>query len=196
MLIQLSIVDSVRIAPSTGPLSVLSHPSTSSFHNITCFLRGSSWVFSSAPFTFPFFLFSTGVWTQGLHLDPLHQPFFVMGWVLFCFVFWDRVMQTISPVWLRTEILLISASWIARIYRREPPALILMGSFLNDSVVFLFVKHPIFRMHFLNLTSLCFLFVSLAAALLERCVYIHVAFPLPYPWSKNQLLLKLLLGTG
>jgi hypothetical protein len=27
----------------------------------------------------PFFFFGTGVWTQDLHLEPLHQPFFVMG---------------------------------------------------------------------------------------------------------------------
>jgi hypothetical protein len=26
-----------------------------------------------------FFFCSAGVWTQGLHLEPLHQPFFVMG---------------------------------------------------------------------------------------------------------------------
>jgi hypothetical protein len=24
------------------------------------------------------FFFSTGAWTQGLHLEPLHQPFFVI----------------------------------------------------------------------------------------------------------------------
>jgi hypothetical protein len=29
-------------------------------------------------FLFLFFC-GTGVWTQGLHLEPLHQPFFVMG---------------------------------------------------------------------------------------------------------------------
>jgi hypothetical protein len=27
---------------------------------------------------FFFFFCGTGVWTQGLHLEPLHQPFFVM----------------------------------------------------------------------------------------------------------------------
>jgi hypothetical protein len=26
-----------------------------------------------------FIFFSTGVWTQGLHLESLHQPFFVIG---------------------------------------------------------------------------------------------------------------------
>jgi hypothetical protein len=29
--------------------------------------------------------------------------------------FWDRVSQTICPGWLRKVILLISASWVARI---------------------------------------------------------------------------------
>jgi hypothetical protein len=56
-----------------------------------------------------FFFCSTGVWTQGLHLEPLHQPFFVMRF------FWHRVSQTICPCWFQTMILLISVSWVARI---------------------------------------------------------------------------------
>jgi hypothetical protein len=62
----------------------------------------------------PFFFFfcGTGAWTQGLHLEHLHQPYFC-----------DRVSQTVCPGWLQTMILLISASWVARIYRCEPPAL-------------------------------------------------------------------------
>jgi hypothetical protein len=57
-----------------------------------------------------FFLFcATGVWTQGLHLEPLHQPFFMMGF------FQDRVSWTICSIWLWTIILLISASWVVRI---------------------------------------------------------------------------------
>jgi hypothetical protein len=51
------------------------------------------------------FFFSTRVWTQGLHLEPLHQSFFVC----------DRVLQTICWGCLWTAILLISASWVARI---------------------------------------------------------------------------------
>jgi hypothetical protein len=39
----------------------------------------------------------------------LPTPFFVMGF------FWDRVFWTICLVWLWTVILLISASWLARI---------------------------------------------------------------------------------
>jgi hypothetical protein len=39
-----------------------------------------------------------------LHLEPLHQPFFVMG-----FYFQDRVSRTICLGWLRTAILLICA---------------------------------------------------------------------------------------
>jgi hypothetical protein len=48
-------------------------------------------------------------WTQGLHLEPLHQPFFCVG------LFWDRVLRTICPYWLQTSILLTSASWVVRI---------------------------------------------------------------------------------
>jgi hypothetical protein len=50
-----------------------------------------------------------GAWTQGLHLEPLHQPFFVEGF------FRDRVSWIVCPGWLWTVILLISASWVARI---------------------------------------------------------------------------------
>jgi hypothetical protein len=57
-----------------------------------------------------FVFFSTGVWTQGIHLEPLyHQPFFGDG------LFWDRVSWTICLGWLWTKILLISASWVARV---------------------------------------------------------------------------------
>jgi hypothetical protein len=51
----------------------------------------------------------SGAWTQGLHLRPLHQPIFVMGF------FQDRVSWTVCPGWLGTAIFLISASWVARI---------------------------------------------------------------------------------
>jgi hypothetical protein len=43
-------------------------------------------------FHFFFFIFSTGVWTQDLHLEPLHQSFFCDG-----FFFWDRVSQNYFP---------------------------------------------------------------------------------------------------
>jgi hypothetical protein len=58
--------------------------------------------------SFGFFFWGATVRTQGLQLDPLHQPFFVTG-------FWDMVSQTICQVRLWTAILLISASWVARI---------------------------------------------------------------------------------
>jgi hypothetical protein len=49
-----------------------------------------------------------GVWTQVLHLEPLHH--------LFCDgIFQDNVSQSICLGWLRTMILLISASWVVRI---------------------------------------------------------------------------------
>jgi hypothetical protein len=51
----------------------------------------------------------TGAWTQGLHPESLHQPFFVIGF------FRDRVLWTICLGWLCTVILLISASRVARI---------------------------------------------------------------------------------
>jgi hypothetical protein len=76
------------------------------------------WATAIDSYTFPFFLsfflpsfffYGAGIWTQGLHLEPLHQPFIVMSF------FWDRVSWTICLGWLRTMILLISASWVARI---------------------------------------------------------------------------------
>jgi hypothetical protein len=48
------------------------------------------------------FFCSTGVWTWGLHLEPLHQPFFMMG-------FFE------IESWFQATILLMSASWVARI---------------------------------------------------------------------------------
>jgi hypothetical protein len=50
-----------------------------------------------------------GLELRVLYLEPLHQSFL---WWLF---FWDRVARTIFPGWLQTAILLISASWVARI---------------------------------------------------------------------------------
>jgi hypothetical protein len=55
---------------------------------------------------------STGVWTQSLPLEPLHQPFFCNG------LFWNMVSQTICPGWLWTSILLISA-WSGWNYRQK-----------------------------------------------------------------------------
>jgi hypothetical protein len=54
-----------------------------------------------------------GAWTRGLHLEPLHQPFFFFFFCDGCF--WDRVSRTIFLSWLRTVILRISASWVAKI---------------------------------------------------------------------------------
>jgi hypothetical protein len=56
-----------------------------------------------------FFSFGIEVWAQDLHLQLLYQPFYVKVF------FWDRVSCTISLGWLRTSILLISASWVTRI---------------------------------------------------------------------------------
>jgi hypothetical protein len=56
-----------------------------------------------------FFFHGAGVWTQGLHLEPLHQLLFVVDY------FQDRVSGTVCMGWLWTMILLISASWVVRI---------------------------------------------------------------------------------
>jgi hypothetical protein len=47
--------------------------------------------------------FGTGVWTRGLHLEPVHQPYFCDG-------FFEK--KLFAQGWLRTSILLISASWV------------------------------------------------------------------------------------
>jgi hypothetical protein len=69
------------------------------------FFRLSSWSLFILLFLGTFC--STGVWIQGLYLELLHQPFFVIDF------FQARVSQTFCPGWL--QILLISASWVARI---------------------------------------------------------------------------------
>jgi hypothetical protein len=57
---------------------------------------------------------SIGTWTESLHST---SHFFVKGF------FRDRVSQTVSPGWLRTSILLISASQVARIVGVSPQQL-------------------------------------------------------------------------
>jgi hypothetical protein len=56
-----------------------------------------------------FFFFHTRAWTQGLHLEPLHQSYFCEGF------FKIGSQRTICPDWLWTAIFLISAPWVARI---------------------------------------------------------------------------------
>jgi hypothetical protein len=56
---------------------------------------------------FFFFFCSIGVWTQDLHLEPLYQSFFVMGFSR------DRVSKTSCLGWLWAASLLISVSWVA-----------------------------------------------------------------------------------
>jgi hypothetical protein len=82
--------------------------------------------------TFLFFFFFFWYWSFELRVYTLSTP------SPFCDdFFWDRVSWTIYPGWLWTSILLMSASWEARItgvnpclrffsnwdYRQEPPAL-------------------------------------------------------------------------
>jgi hypothetical protein len=61
-------------------------------------------------YLFIYLFCSSGVWIQGLHLEPLHQPFLVMG-----FSEIGSCQLLICPGWFQTLILLISASWVARI---------------------------------------------------------------------------------
>jgi hypothetical protein len=79
-------------------------PCLLSIHNIF-FSKLSAQIFC---WFFSFFG-GTGDWTQGLHLELLHQPYFYESF------FEIRSCRTICPVWRQTSILLISASWVARI---------------------------------------------------------------------------------
>jgi hypothetical protein len=79
-------------------------------------------------------VFSTVVWTQGLHLEPFHQPFFVLN------IFEIGSGKLSSQGWPWTAILLISASRVARITGPWHPAVyVSLYSSLNrqaqDSVV-------------------------------------------------------------
>jgi hypothetical protein len=58
---------------------------------------------------FDFFFSSTRAWTQGLIPWATPPAIFCVGF------FWNRVSWTVCPGWLQTLILLISASWAARI---------------------------------------------------------------------------------
>jgi hypothetical protein len=77
--------------------------------------------FISCFFFFLFFFGSTQAWTQGLHIELLHQPFFL--WRIF---FKTGSHGTVCPGWLWTVFLLISDSWVVRItgvshQRSDPP---------------------------------------------------------------------------
>jgi hypothetical protein len=58
-----------------------------------------------------FFFGCAGAWTQDLHLEPLHYPYFCEGF----FEIGSRNCKLFPRGWLRTMILLVSASWVARI---------------------------------------------------------------------------------
>jgi hypothetical protein len=66
----------------------------------------SIWIFKNHPISFfvCFCFFQYWTWTQGLHLEPLHQTFSVLGIL---------EIGSFCPGWLWTIILLISASWVA-----------------------------------------------------------------------------------
>jgi hypothetical protein len=71
-----------------------------------------NWYFSHHVFLFSFFFlffYSTGVWTQGLHLEPLYQLFFCDGFFL------RLGLENYLPGLAWTLILQISAFWVARI---------------------------------------------------------------------------------
>jgi hypothetical protein len=79
----------------------------SSSHSLFPYSNFSPFIYHHLTHTF--FGGGAGVWTQGLHLEPLCQLFIVKGF------FWDSVPLTIFSGWLWTVILLIFASWVARI---------------------------------------------------------------------------------
>jgi hypothetical protein len=86
------------VLPSWAPVTLLPQPGPQLGHILQkCILPET------------FFSCGTGAWTQGLHLQPFHQAFFVRGF------FQDRISRTIYVGWLWTAILLISASWVGRI---------------------------------------------------------------------------------
>jgi hypothetical protein len=84
-------------------------------YNQWCFFLMLTFTFHAYIILFIYLFSYTRIWTQGLHLEPLHQPFFVMGF------FQDRVSQIFCLNWLRATVLLISASWVARITGVSPP---------------------------------------------------------------------------
>jgi hypothetical protein len=74
------------------------------------FFFSATWNYFLYVHIFKFFCVGgTGAWPQGLHLEPLHRPFFVMG------IFEIGSHGSICLGWLQTAILLISSSWVARI---------------------------------------------------------------------------------
>jgi hypothetical protein len=69
-----------------------------------------SFILCVALFMYLFIYFcSTGAWTQGLHLEPLFQPFSVLD------IFEIGSHGLFVWGWLWTAVLLIFASWVARI---------------------------------------------------------------------------------
>jgi hypothetical protein len=91
------------------------------------------------------FLFFLG--TQGLHIEPLHLLFFVMGF------FQDMVSWTICLGWVQTVILLISASLVARITGMSHPRLAKLTFSLSKQVTLLSSYNWDDKQTQLNLTS-------------------------------------------
>jgi hypothetical protein len=76
--------------------------------------------FSHATFLLVFFFLAVLEFElRASHLLGRHSATWATLQALFSVgYFWDRVLRTICPGWLRTLILLISASWVARITDR------------------------------------------------------------------------------
>jgi hypothetical protein len=82
-------------------------PMLSFYHHTIAHTPSSMYL--SSPFYILLFFCSPGAWTQGLHLELLHQPYF-------CEKFFKiGSLELFAQDWLWTEILLISAFWVARI---------------------------------------------------------------------------------
>jgi hypothetical protein len=99
-------------------------------------------------YLFVYLFCGTGAWTQGLHLEQL-QPFFVIDF------FQNRVSWTVCLDWLWTLILLIAASWVARIidvsHRRPSRLPLIIILWPNSEIVIFLTTKVINCIFFFNL---------------------------------------------
>jgi hypothetical protein len=150
---------------------------------------------------FFFFFGSSGAWTQGLHFEPLHLTYF-------CERFFEiRSHVTICPSWLRTTILLISVSRVARITGLKhqhlapcsfyfygsvwyslksgimiPPALLfLLSNVLDTPNLFCFQKNlrVVFSFFFLLLYCWFYIYLHIYALFVPSCP--HTPSPPNHP---------------
>jgi hypothetical protein len=141
------------------------------------------WESTHVVFWFFFFLCGTGAWTQGLHLEPFHQPFFVKGF----FEIGSR--RTMCLGWLGTSILLISASWLARItgMSHQSPA---TCSFLYN-FLYLFLQLVFVRNDISYITLLCYLYLIISdffTLFWETCPALYYSHKIEFLFSATIIL--------